>query len=81
MEVIVYSSNGCGFCIKQKEFLTEKGIVFEERDVNNSDQFYQEFKDLGGAGVPLTIVKEAGEIVSTVTGFNREELSKVLLQQ
>ena len=81
MEVIVYSSNGCVFCIKQKEFLTEKGIVFEERDINNNDQYYQEFIELAGAGVPFTIVKEAGEIVSTVTGFNRENLSKVLFQQ
>lgn len=81
MKVIVYSSGGCGFCIKQKEFLIEKGIPFEERDINTNDQYYQEFKELAGRGVPFTIVKEAGEIVSTVTGFNREELSKVLLQQ
>lgn len=81
MEVIVYSSNGCGFCTKQKKFLKEKGIVFEEREVNTNEQYFQEFEELGGSGVPLTIVKEAGETVSTIIGFNREELSKILIQQ
>jgi len=81
MEVIVYSSNGCGFCTKQKEFLKEKGIVFEEREVNTNEQYFREFEELGGLGVPLTIVKEAGETVSTIIGFNREELSKILIQQ
>lgn len=81
MEVIVYSSNGCGFCTKQKEFLKEKGIVFEEREVNTNEQYFQEFEELGGLGVPLTIVKEGGETVSTIIGFNREELSKILIQQ
>lgn len=81
MEVVVYSSMGCGFCTKQKEFLKEKGIPFEERDINKNAQYYKEFKELGGAGVPFTVVKEASEIVSKVTGFNREFLSKLLIQQ
>lgn len=77
MEIIVYTSNSCGFCIKQKEFLTEKGIVFEERDIDNNVQYYQELKELGASGIPFTIVKEAGEIVSTVSGFDKKELSKI----
>ncbi|MEB2301547.1 glutaredoxin family protein [Lysinibacillus xylanilyticus] len=81
MEVVVYSSKGCGFCTKQKEFLTEKGIAFEERDIDTNAQHFQEFKELKGAGVPFTIVKEAGEIVSTITGFKREKLSKILIQE
>jgi len=81
MEVIVYSSNSCGFCTKQKEFLKDKGIVFEEREVNTNEQYFQEFKELGGSGVPFTIVKEAGETVSTITGFNKEKLSEILFQQ
>ncbi|MEX3625341.1 glutaredoxin family protein [Viridibacillus arvi] len=81
MEIIVYSSHGCGFCIKQKEFLSKKGIVFEERDINSNAQYFQEFKELGGAGVPFTIVKEGDVIVSMVTGFKELELTKVLLLQ
>lgn len=80
MEIIVYSSTGCGFCTKQKEFLTLKGIDFEEKDINNNDKYFKEFTELKGTGVPLTIVKEAGEVVSVVTGFNREKLSEVLFQ-
>lgn len=76
MEIIVYSSNSCGFCIKQKEFLTDKGIPFEERDIDNNSQHFQELKELGVSSIPFTIVKQAGEIVSTINGFDKVELSK-----
>ncbi|MGE7692077.1 glutaredoxin family protein [Lysinibacillus sp. NPDC097214] len=80
MEVIVYSSNRCGFCAKQNEYLTENGVVFEEKDINNA-VFFQELKELGGTGVPFTIVKKAGGNVSTIAGFDREKLSEILIQQ
>ncbi|QNK89846.1 glutaredoxin family protein [Sporosarcina sp. resist] len=71
MEIIVYSSSNCGFCTNQKEFLTYKGIVFEERDIDNDVQYFQELKDLGASGIPFTIVKEAGEIISTLADLMR----------
>ncbi|MFY0521062.1 glutaredoxin family protein [Lysinibacillus sp. UGB7] len=76
-EIIVYSNNSCGFCIQLKKFLTEKGIAFEERDINSNAIYFQEFKALGATGTPFTIIKDAGEIVLTVSGFNKEELSNI----
>jgi glutaredoxin len=48
MEVIVYSAKNCIYCKKQKDFLMEKGIEFEERDINENEKYFQEFKALGG---------------------------------
>lgn len=74
MEVIVYTTKNCTYCKKQKEFLTKKGIEFEERDIHENEKYFQEFKDLGGYGTPFTIKKENGTIVSKILGFNQEKL-------
>lgn len=79
MEVIVYSSKNCGWCTKQKDFLLEKGISFEEKDVENHENF-KEFEKLGGQGTPFTVIKTSGKISDTVSGFNKEKLTALLFQ-
>ena len=78
MEIIMYSTKHCIYCKKQKDFLSEKGIAFEERDIHENEEFFQEFKDLGGYGTPVTIIKENGNIVSKILGFNQNKLLEKL---
>lgn len=78
MEVIVYSMENCGFCTKQKEFLEKYGIDFEIRDINKNEEYYKEFKELGGLGTPFTIKKVSGEIEAKIMGFNEKKLLKAL---
>ncbi|MER2006396.1 MAG: glutaredoxin family protein [Psychrobacillus sp.] len=80
MEIIVYSSKSCGYCSNQKDFLNKNGIVFEERDVNSNEQYLQEFEALGGVGVPFTLLKESGETVAVISGFDKQKLSEILIQ-
>lgn len=77
MEIIVYSSGSCSFCKRQKEFLVKNGVVFIEKDIHESKDVFQEFKDLGGFGTPFTIIKENGVITEKVIGFNRAKLSEI----
>lgn len=81
MEIIVYSSKSCGYCSKQKDFLNEKGIAFEEREVSSNEQYFQEFKALGGVGVPLTLLKESGETIAVISGFDKQKLTEIIIQQ
>lgn len=78
MEIIVYSQSHCGYCVKQKEFLIENRIEFEERDINQNKEYFDEFKSLGGFGTPFTVKKENGEIVSKISGFIKDKLLKEL---
>lgn len=32
---IVWSKNGCGYCVQAKSLLNLKGIAFEERNIND----------------------------------------------
>jgi glutaredoxin 3 len=35
MKAIVWSKNSCPFCVQAKSLLTQKGIEFEERNIEN----------------------------------------------
>ncbi len=59
-----------------KEFLLQRGIGFEERDVSQNRSYVEELvKTSGQMGVPVTIID--GQIV---VGFNRGRLDELLAQ-
>jgi S1-C subfamily serine protease len=57
-----------------KEFLSQRGISFEERDVSQNQSYAQELvRNTGQMGVPVTIIN--GQIV---VGFDRERLQQLI---
>ena len=59
-----------------KEFLSRRGISFEERDVSRNPSYAQELvRSTGQMGVPVTIIN--GQIV---VGFDRSRLEQLLTQ-
>lgn len=76
MDVIVYTTPTCPYCHMVKDFLTEKGISFEERDVARNPAYAQELvRNTGQMGVPVTIIN--GEVV---VGFDRGRLEQLTAQ-
>ena len=76
MNVIVYTSPTCPYCTMVKEFLSQRGINFEERDVSRDPSYAQELvSSTGQMGVPVTIIN--GQIV---VGFDRGRLEQVTSQ-
>ena len=59
-----------------KEFLSQRGIGFEERDVSRNPSYAQELvRSTGQMGVPVTIING-----QTVVGFDRGQLEQLLTQ-
>ena len=59
-----------------KEFLSQRGIGFEERDVSRNPSYGQELvRSTGQMGVPVTIIN--GQMV---VGFDRGRLEQLLTQ-
>jgi glutaredoxin 3 len=59
-----------------KEFLSQRGIDFEERDVSRNQSYAQELmRSTGQMGVPVTII--GGQ---TVVGFDRGRLEQLITQ-
>jgi len=59
-----------------KEFLSQRGVNFEERDVSRNQSYAQELvANTGQMGVPVTIIN--GQIV---VGFDRGRLEELITQ-
>ena len=60
-----------------KEFLSQRGISFQERDVSINNSYAQELVSSSGQmGVPVTIIDG-----QTVIGFNRGRLEQIINQR
>ncbi len=42
MKLVLYTKAGCGWCVRVRNFLTEKKVPFEEREVLTNRVFFDE---------------------------------------
>jgi len=71
--IIVYSQPGWLFCGKAKEFLSQRGVAFEERDITKDPAAVDELERLGAMTTPVIVID--GE---AVIGFNQKRLEELL---
>jgi mycoredoxin len=72
-KVVMYATSWCGYCQRMREFFAANNIDYQEYDVEASSEGMREFKDLGGKGVPLVLVK--GRVVE---GYAPKAVAKLL---
>ncbi len=72
-EVVVYTSNTCPYCTLAKNYLTEKGVSYIEKNVQNDKEARKELMAMGHMGVPVLVVN--GE---EIVGFDKERLDDLL---
>ncbi len=74
MEVKVYSTPTCPYCKMVKEYLSSKGVTFQNIDVSLDQAAGEEMVKVSGQmGVPVIVIGE-----EVITGFNKEEINKAL---
>lgn len=44
-DVTIYTRQFCGFCVRAKQLLDQKGLPYEEKDASSSAQLRQEMRD------------------------------------
>lgn len=74
VDLVMYSTQQCGYCDRARNLLQRKGIPFDERDINRSRQAKREFDAVGGRGVP-TFVFDGEEVQR---GWNEDRLLRRL---
>ncbi|MBO8165182.1 MAG: 5'-methylthioadenosine/adenosylhomocysteine nucleosidase [Brevibacillus sp.] len=72
-QVIVYSTKGCIDCDLVKQYLKQRGIDHEVRDVMERQEYRDEVERFGFLGVPVTVVGD-----KAVKGYNPAELDQLL---
>jgi glutaredoxin 3 len=61
------------FCNRAKEFLSQRGVAFEERDVTKDEAALEELQMRGLMTTPVTLID--GE---AVVGFDEKKLAALL---
>ncbi len=61
------------FCNRTKEFLSQHGIPFEERDVSSDEAALGELQRRGLMTTPITLIDD-----KVVVGFDRAQLAELL---
>jgi len=73
MKVVVFSSNTCSYCNMAKEYLKEKGVEFEEKNVSVDAEARKELISNGYMGVPVIYVGD-----EVIQGFDKNRLDELL---
>ena len=80
MQVTIYSTTTCPYCKMLKDYLSEKGVAFTEKMVDQ-DEVAQStmMEDSGGfLGVPFTVIVKDDGTKTTIVGFDKGRVNEVL---
>lgn len=73
-QVKVYSTPTCPYCIRVKEYLKQKNVVFQNIDVSQDKTSLEEMVTLTGQmGVPVIVIDK-----NVVVGFDRAKIDSLL---
>lgn len=73
-KITVYSTNTCPYCTMAKQYLTKKGVPFEDVNVEeNQQKAHEMIQKSGQMGVPVIDIN--GEII---IGFNQHAIEQAL---
>ena len=74
MIVKVYSTPTCPYCIRAKEYLSSKGVEFQNIDVSQDQTAVEEMVKLSGQmGVPVIVIGE-----EVITGFDKARIERLI---
>lgn len=74
MQLIIYTKNRCWWCEELLDFLREKNIVFEEREVLSNETYFKEMVDISGQTKAPTVILD-GEIYADT---DKDTIERVL---
>ncbi|KKR49864.1 MAG: Glutaredoxin [Candidatus Curtissbacteria bacterium GW2011_GWA1_40_16] len=79
MRITVFSTTTCPYCLMLKNYLKEKNVSFEEKQVDQDDSAKEEMlADSGGfMGVPFTVVVKDDGAKETIVGFDKGKFDQI----
>jgi glutaredoxin len=54
--VIMYSASWCGVCKQARKYFRQQGIPYREYDIEKTARGRDDFRKLGGTGVPVILI-------------------------
>jgi len=75
-ELTVYSSDGCQYCVRLKEWLEENNIIYINKDINE-EHVLKEFKQFNSSAIPFTLIVTDHK-VEEIIGYQPEKIKAIL---
>jgi glutaredoxin len=72
--MIVYTKTGCPWCVEVTDFLNEKGVDFEEKNVTENENYFIEMQAKSGQ-TKAPVVDIDGKIIADT---DKEEIEREL---
>ncbi|MDO5301175.1 MAG: glutaredoxin family protein [Tissierellia bacterium] len=69
----IYTSNTCPFCTMAKDYFRDKGVDFDERNIQNDPSAREELIAKGYSGVPVIVIGN-----EEIVGFDKARLERIL---
>jgi glutaredoxin 3 len=74
MDVVVYTTSTCPYCAALKRYLADRGVAFQERNVETDPSAAEEMVRISGQqGVPVTRIGD-----QVIVGFDQARLEELL---
>lgn len=71
--VIIYTSNTCGYCHTAKDYLDNLGVEYNERNVSTDMDARKELMQKGFMGVPVILIDD-----EVIQGFDKARIDQLL---
>jgi glutaredoxin 3 len=72
----IYTTNTCAYCVMVKKWLENKGLAWEEVNVEEHPERAQEaFEISGQLAVPVTVVTKDDDEQDVIVGYNLAKLA------
>jgi len=79
--ITVFTTTTCAYCPMVKEWLSKKGLEYEEAVLDKDPTRQQEMiEKSGGMTVPVTLVTREDDTEQIVVGFNPGQLASATAQ-
>lgn len=67
-QIILYTKNNCGYCVKAKSLLKDLGLTYTEKKFENFNNVEELFEDIGKQVRSMPQIKIKGELIG---GYNQ----------
>lgn len=80
MQIVIYSTVTCPYCKMLKNYLTENGLIFTEKLVDEDEAAKTEMmaSSNGFLGVPFTVIMEDNGVKENIIGFDKGKINEIL---
>lgn len=75
-EVVIFTTASCGYCKMAKRYFKSHQIPYREMKVDTSAQANKLFQQLGGRGVPLTVIGRVNS-EQKISGFSEAKFDQL----